>query len=511
MLDLPNPPTDFNVEKTLSEELLKLSFKERQAIQEEIHGVSCGATEETSELLEKSLLAFDEKINTCKELAEARPEEDDRNLRKFLRNICRNKEKKNSCYLNSRDIRLRFLRCECFNVEKAVERFICFLEFCSELFGDYICEREMVLSDLNAQEMTAFRSSRSQYLPFRDRSGRRIMVSVGNNNFHLPMLMIYKLFMFQHWQCSKDVETQRKGIVIALWPFDENEGNEKTWEKVIRPGINKDAGNYKKRNDAAMPLRVASFQMYYKDTPFFHTLSACFVFYALTPATRAIYRAHFGNHTELCYQFGSYGISPDLLPISVTGKVKFGHMNAWINYCRGSEAHAKYGGERDLELVECPWINDVIFRKGSTFRNNPGNVFYRSLIVMYSDEHSRSDKTKKVEITHRIVDAIEKRNCRFLEWSPQKSLWIVMNDRTSARKKIASAFKQYGRKRKSVKRGSDRLKGDTNYRYKKSRGLGDGCFNKGKSIKGYSLKDYYSLQHIGDDSCFGKCFHLTQC
>ena len=89
MLDLPNPPNDFTVEKSLSTELLKLSFEERLAIQEEIHGVRCGATEETTELLHQSLLEFDEKVNARKEASLANPEEDDRNLCKFLQNVCR--------------------------------------------------------------------------------------------------------------------------------------------------------------------------------------------------------------------------------------------------------------------------------------------------------------------------------------------------------------------------------------------------------------------------------------
>ncbi len=298
---LPDAPSDFNVDNFLAEELLKLSFKEREAIQEEIHGVSCGAINETPKLIKESLEAFDEKINALKEQSDENAELDHRNLKKLLQNVCRtnsfssdaSNKAKLGCYLNDGDVRLRFLRCKMFNVDKAVERLICFLDFCSDLFGDYICEREMFFSDFNSQEVTMLRNSRSQMLPFRDRTGRRVKVSVGNLNMQMHLKTRWKIAMFFYWQASRDVETQRRGIVIALWPFDEDGGGE-TWKKSIRPGF-KESAEYQQRNNAGNPVRVSSLQMYYKDTPFFHALSTLYVFYGLTPERRAVYRAHYGR------------------------------------------------------------------------------------------------------------------------------------------------------------------------------------------------------------------------
>ena len=312
---IPDPPSNFTVGDSRSEELLKLSFKERQALEEEIHGVRCLAAEECPRLLEESLLDFDDKINKLKE------ESEDKNVRKFLRNVVRTKSSptagattttgKANCYLNRNDIRLRFLRAEFFDVDKAVQRFVCFLEYCSEIFGDYICDREMRLSDFNTrEEETALRSSRTQYLPHRDRSGRRVLIGVGNLNFQVPLMTRLKILMFQHWCSSEDLETQTKGIVIVAWPFDEKEGSDCTWEKVIRPSIGKDNASYQRRNNAAMPVRVASYHMYYKDTPIFHALSALYVFHALNPAQRARYKAHFGmylvcHHDKLLFEDAS--------------------------------------------------------------------------------------------------------------------------------------------------------------------------------------------------------------
>ena len=64
---LADPPPDFSTETALATELLKLNFKDRAELEEEIHGVHCGAAIETPELLESSLAEFDSKINVLKE------------------------------------------------------------------------------------------------------------------------------------------------------------------------------------------------------------------------------------------------------------------------------------------------------------------------------------------------------------------------------------------------------------------------------------------------------------
>lgn len=628
---MDDPPTHFRVENSLAKELNKLSTEDRLAIQEEIHGVRCGATDETSDLLKESLQDFDDKINALKEQAEANPKDDGQNVRILLRNIirtnrlptaaantstdilpegvksCDTSERPElnccfpkNCYLNDDNVRLRFLRCECFNVDKAVQRLVNFLEYCTEIFGRYICERKMRLSDFNTrEEELGLRTSRSQYLPFRDRSGRRVLASVGACNFHIPLKTRLKIRIFQHWVASEDVETQRKGIVIVMWPFDEDERSESSWEKTIRPYLCKRTGEYQKLNNRAMPVRVASQQMYYKDTPIFHMISALYVFYALTSDRRAIYNAHFGTcfncqhiwderrnllvffssdlvslkshesnakilacsifnhllprpthkpsyfsrstittticsqgeHTELLYKLGSFGIPIDLLPVSYTGGVKFVNQIAWLNFLRAREKNLEEGGNDNEEMIDCPRSYDVVFRKGTTFRHNLGNTYYRGLIEENSVEHLRGKKKKKYEITLRIVTEIEKREGRFLEWSNKNKLWMLMKDRDTVRKKIAAAMKQYLRTKKGGEPSSPlQLKDEqeelesaidnandilgTNSTKRETKNAVKPDFSNGTS-----LKQYYSLEHIGkrqkiaisqngnEGSCFGKVFH----
>ena len=288
---LPDPPVSFTVETSLSKELLKLSFKDRLAIEEEIHGVRCGATVETPELLDRSLSEFDLAINERKE-NDAYSE--------LLRNVIPTSSHddepvKSKCYLNDPNVRLRFLRCDCFGVQRAVQRLINFLEFTSEVFGDFVAERPISVFDFNSkEEESALQNSRNQYLPFRDRSGRRVFTGVGHCDFQLSHILRFKIMIYLHWVVSEDVETQRKGAVILAWIFDETDDETKNWNFFRKKAIRKSARKYQQRIYDAIPVRVTSIQHFYPETMFFRALSALYVF-SMSPAFRPYYKVHFGT------------------------------------------------------------------------------------------------------------------------------------------------------------------------------------------------------------------------
>jgi len=450
---IADPPSHFTVENSLSEELLKLSFRDRTAIEEEIHGVRCGAVDETPELIERSLIEFNSELI-------ARNDGDPKN--DLLRNVISisSFEPKNiaaagsstapnsKCYLNNPDIRLRFLRCECFVVEKAVQRFLNFLEFSSELFGDFVAERPIRLSDFNTkQEITALQNSRVQYLPFRDRSGRRVIAGVGACGFDLDITLRSKIVMYLHWVASEDIETQRKGVVIIEWPFDERHKGT-MWERSIRPTMKNQVRINIRKDYDSMTIRVASLHLCYSDTPFFRALSALFV-YGLDSHHKSICKTHYGEPTEIRYTLSSFGIPVDLLPITDSGKVKSNNHSGLINLLAKVKQNNNDDDDEDDDevFVECPRSNDVVFRKGgSIFKSNPGNMYYHELIESTNDKHSKADRKEKCQITWSIVKEIEERNGRFLEWSLRKELWIVVIDREKKRTKIASCLKQYQRK-----------------------------------------------------------------
>ena len=273
---LADPPSHFNLDNSLSEELLKLNFNDRIAIEEEIHGVRCGAAEETPELLERSLREFDSELIARKKggagIIDNTPNSTCIIEKDLLRNVISisssidtnpNKDNKatySGCYLNDPNVRLRFLRCECFDVPKAVRRLLNFLEFTSELFGDFVAERPIRLSDFDTKkEESALHNTRYQYLPFRDKSGRRVLAAVGSCNYHLDIALRYKILMYLHWVVSEDIESQRKGVVIIAFPSNEEEYGEASWEKIIRPGMKDQLRIYQKKHADAMTVRFTRY------------------------------------------------------------------------------------------------------------------------------------------------------------------------------------------------------------------------------------------------------------
>ena len=99
--------------------------------------------------------------------------------------------------------------------------------------------------------------------------------------------------------------------------------------------------------------------------------------------------------------------------------------------------------EDEEEIVDCPGSRDVIFRKGPTYKNNPGNMYFRELIESAHGEHTKASRKGKSNITWKIVREIEAINGRFLDWCTTREMWIVAKDREKIRRKVSACYKQY--------------------------------------------------------------------
>mmetsp|Transcript_8994 Transcript_8994/g.19412 ORF Transcript_8994/g.19412 Transcript_8994/m.19412 type:complete len:179 (-) Transcript_8994:92-628(-) len=56
------------------------------------------------------------------------------------------------------------------------------------------------------------------------------------------------------------------------------------------------------------------------------------------------------------------------------------------------------------DMIECPSINDVIFRVGFSGMDHPGNMMFRELIEKHSCEHNVAKQERKTELTSRSID-----------------------------------------------------------------------------------------------------------
>ena len=204
---------DITIAKALSE----LSYIDQNAINEEIHGVRCLAAEETPEMLRTSLNSFQSQLNAMppskkevyKKIVGLRQKQQKRkqqqefesydivdqassssNIGKSRVGVGVGMQMQNNNtpvlvnerpheFIDDEIFRLRFLRCELFDIQKAITRFISYLDLSYELFGEVALKRPIRISDLSKSELRFIRKGFLQVLPYPDRAGRRVVVLLG--------------------------------------------------------------------------------------------------------------------------------------------------------------------------------------------------------------------------------------------------------------------------------------------------------------------------------------------
>jgi len=301
------------IDKIMAKEIDRLSIKDRNAIYEEIHGVSTMAIEETSELMEESLKNFSMELNKI-----------DAKLKRAY-NVIANQETTETTetttttnalskeIVESKDFRLRFLRCVSFDPSQAAERMVQFFELLQRVYGIENLKKFDGTMDFfigGTAEQNAFRAGYIQLLPFRDRSGRRILSFV-TDALSLDHIIRFKIFMYMVFVAGEDPETQRNGVVMLFWPG--------TLElQLPSPSYRKLVGQYIR----CSPTRIISFHFCFPPTPFFLMLRTV-ISAALQVAKRITrVKVHTGERTELQYQLMGFGIPVSLIPTTGTGTLK---------------------------------------------------------------------------------------------------------------------------------------------------------------------------------------------
>ena len=220
-----------DVDKILADELNALSFHDREALSEEMHGVRSLAPVETPEMIQKALISLqfefegrlkvalvslpsrnvprnsnhiDNSRNNSRNNSNHNSSDainsdcnsEDVSRRKYLNDLLKASEfftSSSSCssrvegsrnytkysYALSDAFRLKFLRAELFDVKKAATRYLKCIDFLVAYFGLVALERPLYLKDLDKAEQKLMREGHCQLMPSRDRFGRRIVVFQG--------------------------------------------------------------------------------------------------------------------------------------------------------------------------------------------------------------------------------------------------------------------------------------------------------------------------------------------
>jgi len=427
------PPEPDKIDTFLLNAMLSLSVQDRNDINEEIHGVRCLAIEETPELLERSL----SKMSTALEhIPPAAKKAYSKSMELFPL----------TTYAMDRDFRLRILRCELFDVLKASTRLVKYMDFVMEIFGQdrvELLERPIHLKDLEEEEETYnfLRSGSLQLLSYRDRSGRRIGV-VFLTNIMLSYSVYARLRVYTYiWlTASNDVESQKKGMIGIALPA----GGDVSFSPTMP---SKEDIMLQHKFYSACPMRICALHLCFPDS-FFYTV--CWKLVALTVGEKNKRRLKFnmGTVIELKYNLMSYGVLPDLLPLTETGNIKLKNHLQWIQ-ARKLIDEKKYNQD---SIVECPALHDVVFKKaGKSWRLHPGDVYFRGLIESKHREHLMSNQTEKKELVWLIVEEIESRKGRFVAWD-ERGWWVEVRERLEIRKKVAIAFRNFNSRHKLIQK-----------------------------------------------------------
>ena len=188
----------------LAQELQRMSFEDRERVQEEIHGIRSLAPSETHQKRQESIRRFKYEIHDRLNQFEKRLQhqhsrnssrtqhdndngddgnnEDGRLKDRLIDLLLATKEhstdvraRRRYNYIYHDGFVIKFIRAELYDVPKGVDRWMMFLGMLLEYFGLDALERPLTMSkDLNDADRAALHRGTYQILPSRDRFNRRV-------------------------------------------------------------------------------------------------------------------------------------------------------------------------------------------------------------------------------------------------------------------------------------------------------------------------------------------------
>jgi hypothetical protein len=96
---------------------------------------------------------------------------------------------------------------------------------------------------------------------------------------------------------------------------------------------------------------------------------------------------------------------------------------------------------KNIELK--PTDNDVLFGRGKSFQNHPGNIWCRQLVESNLSRYENASKREKTTLASQILQMIQGKSGRFLKYD--NGGWLVV-EASAARDKISHMFRSRRRK-----------------------------------------------------------------
>jgi hypothetical protein len=324
---------------------------------------------------------------------------------------------------------------------------------------------------------------------------------------------------------SEDVESQRKGVVLVVWPG--GPGND--W-KGLDTSDRRSRHLLSQRHEV-LPIRFAGYHYCMPDNPIFRLIRSFAILYGgLGGEMKARMRFHIGTcvllslllfsfrvyssfehsrifidrtscssstfarciifyfvvlvgvDTELRYTLQGYGIPIDYIPVTGTGNIKLNYLKQWINVRKIVES--TQGRLASETIVECPGSNDVIFKPGKRLSFHPGNTLFQELILSKSEEYTTT--IAKQGLYRWLMYEIQvKRNGRFLKWNDDE-YWTELKVNSQITTKISTFCKKIlSRSKKSSRANKNKTMLKSSTDTFQNHQIGDS--NKRQRCDGYNI------------------------
>jgi hypothetical protein len=125
-----------------------------------------------------------------------------------------------------------------------------------------------------------------------------------------------------------------------------------------------------------------------------------------------------GESVELNYALHSYGIPTEHIPLTFSGNIKDAYIKQWLKLRSYAESE-----EYDPEIIECPQLDDVLFRQGVSSLSYPGNSRVHRLVERRYEQDPNTSakrgtvKSKREKVVLEIIEEIRSSGGRFLVWN----------------------------------------------------------------------------------------------
>eukprot|EP00934_Nitzschia_sp_Nitz4_P002914 Nitzschia sp. Nitz4//scaffold95_size97785//49428//50956//NITZ4_004668-RA/size97785-augustus-gene-0.99-mRNA-1//1//CDS//3329560475//2904//frame0 len=426
-----------DVDRIIAKEMTELSVQERESAENDVHGISNG--EEDPLFMESRLLLMNRFLQQLKPGS-----------------VFQEAESMNPQYVSDRRFRLKFLRADRYNSKEAAERMIRFFEVKKDLFGSAKLVKDITLSDFSDDDMDTLRSGYMQVAPRTDAVGRSIMVGMLKLRVCKETNNAARVAFYTFMAMSESEETQQKGVVLIYYLLDADNFS----------------GSFTGKLRASVPLHFASMHLCYNNITQYAV--TCLGVYACSPRTKVRTRPHYGSHVECQYILNTFGVPREALPVDASGVTNLDQHELWIAQrlvldAEWERAHSGSPGifldsksessstgsgaspfkinwaspTSTVALPQSPGMeihpNDVLFGRGKTVVEHPGNLRFRTIVGMKMDEYEAASRLEKTCMTENIVQLVKDSRGRFLKRDDGGD-WEEVDDET-ARKKVAHAFR----------------------------------------------------------------------